>query len=126
LKIKLWAKERDRAFIAYFHKHFITANPDYDNMLQALDEKWVYDNNFFIYRKAKSEEIDRSLPPPIGPDGRPLPYEQKIIESTDARRITYEIAKSILDFRFKIPRIFVDDANAFGRGILSLKHEMVR
>ncbi|MDB5037762.1 MAG: hypothetical protein JWQ35_1290 [Bacteriovoracaceae bacterium] len=124
-RVQLWARERDRAFIDFFHKKFMRPYPDYDNLLQSLDSNWIYANNYFLYRKAEWNEIDRSLPPPIGPDGQPLPYEQKIIVSTDASRITYEMAKSILDFRFKIPRTSVDDANAFGRGVLSLKHEMV-
>lgn len=122
LKIKRWAEERDRGFTEHFHRTFMQPLTDYEIMQATLSDQWVHDQGLFLYRTAKRAEYDPNLPPP--PTDEPI--EQKIITSTDGRKVVREIAKKTVDRRFSIPRIFVQDSDAFGRGVLSLNHEMVR
>lgn len=112
--------EADKAFIAYAHDNIINHMNDFDFLRMALDEHWVHENNAFLYRPAQEhEKVQVNLPPNA-------PVEQKIVTSTAAEKVVMEIARSLVDRRFQIPRILVKNSDGFGRGVLELEHEMVR
>ncbi len=111
--------ERDRRFIEYAHKEIIGHSNDYDFIRMALDENWVFKHKIHLGRPAKFDEIDRSL-------AAPKPgLEQKIIVSTNPKRIIDYIARQIADRRYQAPRIMIEDFSGLGRNVVSLRHDVV-
>ena len=112
--------ERDRRFIAHAHTMIETMN-DYEFLRTALDADFVYRHGLFLERRAGREEWTDL--------GRPDPNlqnpEQKIVVSSDSRRVIDYIARRVADRRIQIPRVFLQDLGAHGSNTIVLKHDVV-
>lgn len=110
--------ERDQKFVAWAHKQIRQMN-DYDFYRMALDEPWVKRNKLYLYRKAGWDEQDPAMgrPPKEG-------YEQKIVTTTETKRVVTAIARQTSDRTLQFARIFAQDLHAFGRNVFALKHEV--
>lgn len=110
---------RDKAFIKYAREEIISNMTDYQFLRFALDHVWLQRNNVFLYRPAEPHEQNPDIQMPPG-------TEQKIILSTDPDRVVTELVKGIVDRRFQRPRLFLENARAFGARVFHLRHELTR
>jgi len=114
----LSAWDADAKFVKYAHENIIGQMTDFDFLMFALDEQWVFDQNLFLHRPAEPhEQVDMPMPPGT---------EQRVIVSTEAKEIIEEIAQSFGDRRFQVARVLLKDPNAFGRGVFRLFQDPVR
>jgi len=114
----------DRKFVAmasHMMKSGMTDERFVKVALMAGEGSWIRKNNLFLQRGATWPEWDHSLPPPENPEHN----EQQVVLSRDPKKIVNHIIRTIVDKRFRIPRIFLDDAFAFGEQVFSLRHEDV-
>ena len=112
--------ERDRKFIEYATREIISQLDDYSFLRMALDDKWVTKFNLSLSRPVKPEETDYSIP-----RTKPDDEEQKIVVSNDPKRIINYIVRKVADHRYHMPTVMLEDLNAFGRGVVALRHDML-
>jgi len=112
--------ERDRRFIAWAHETVISTMDDYEFLRFALDEQWVRDHKLHLSRPAGRNEWDESIPPPTKPN-----QEQKLVLTTEPRRVVDAIARKVADKRLFYPRILVESLSGLGHAAVDLRHEVV-
>lgn len=110
--------EADSKFLEYAHEKIISHMTDFEFLMFALDEQWVFDQNIFLHRPAlPHEQINIPMPPGT---------EQRVVISTDAKDIVAELAQTFADKRFQIPRVLLKDTDGFNRGVLRWVQDDVR
>ncbi len=105
------AFERDKHFLPYAAQ-LIQVENDYTFLLMALDDRWVMENKYFLYRKATEKES-------------PDPWQEyQICVTVKPERVIQYIAQKLRNVDYQIPDIRLYDLNDGGSGRILLRHHV--
>lgn len=108
--------ELDSAFVAEAHQR-ISWQSSYDFIRESLDETWVREQQFMMYREATPEELQQYAP------GQDID-KGLIVVSRNHDRIINAIAREQADFSLVFPKIHLTSFNDRGNGGIALEHEV--
>lgn len=109
--------ERDRAFIAFITKEFVSKYDSYDFILNSLDQEWIERKNLALLRPA-GDGGTWGTPP-----GKPPSQEQSYpwqIYSRDPKKVIQHILQKYVDHRPHFPRVLAKNMNFDGSGVIRL------
>lgn len=116
--------ELDQGFVKYAQGWIERGLSDYQFIIDVLADNptWLRKYGFQLERNVTSPEHDPSLPP----SKDPKKTQQKIVVSSDPRRVAIAIARKAADYSTGFPLVSVVAESGYGSNKMVLRHKIIK